>query len=66
MDLIRKSHKEDDLIELLKTGTCGLHTVYGSFKHGIKQCCWDLDKVLSSKWKILDQSSSGKADYKNH
>lgn len=36
----------DELAGLVNIGTCGLHTVHGSLKNGIKKSGWEMGKVL--------------------
>ena len=63
LNLMRENRKENNIPELLKIGTCGLHIVHGSFKYGLNVTKWDLDKILSAMWKIFDQSPSRRADF---
>lgn len=61
LDLIRRNRKDNNQrykTELLKIGTCGLHTVHGSLKLCIKVTQWSLDKILPAKWKSFNQSLS--------
>ena len=63
MDIAREERKDQNLKELLQIGTCGLHTVHGSLKHGGVASGWQIDKVLSAIYKILDVSPSRREDY---
>ena len=44
-------------------GTCGLHTIHRSLEHGVNGSYWDIKKILSSLYKIFDESPSRRADY---
>ena len=50
-----------DLNPLINIGTCGLHTVHNSFKHGEKESDWYIKKLLNSMFKIFDESPSRRA-----
>lgn len=63
LDIVKEERKDKDLKELLNVGTCGLHTVHGALKHGGKASGWNIDKVLSAIFKIIDQSPSRRTDY---
>lgn len=49
--------------ELLDVGTCGLHNVHNSFKHGAIASGWSLDKILRAMYKIFDQAPGRRGDY---
>ena len=63
LDIVREERKDNDLKGLLEVGTCGLHTVHGALKHGGKASGWNIDKILSAIFKIIDQSPSRRTDY---
>ena len=52
-----------ELIHLALFGSCGLHTIQKSFKHGESATGWNLKKLLSSMFKIFHESPSRRADY---
>ena len=52
-----------ELIHLASFGSCGLHTIQKSFKHGESATGWNLKKLLSSMFKIFHESPSRRADY---
>ena len=52
-----------ELSHLASFGSCGLHTIQKSFKHGESATGWNLKKLLSSMFKIFHQSPSRRADY---
>ena len=53
----------DDLPCLVDLGTCGLHTVHGSMKNGIKCSGWNTRKLLKTLFKLLDESPSRRDTY---
>ena len=63
LDIVRKERKDNDLKGLLEVGTCGLHTVYGAIKYGEKASGWNIDKILSAIFEVIDQSPSRRANY---
>ena len=66
LNLMRENRKENNLPELSKIGTCGhAHIVHGSLKCGLNATKWDLDKILSAMWKIIDQSPSRRVDFES-
>ena len=56
LDIAREERKDNDLKGLLEVGTCGLHTVHGALKHAENASGWNIDKILSAIFKIIDQS----------
>ena len=63
LDIVCKERKDSYLKGLLEVGTCGLHTVHGVLEHGRKASGWNIDKILSAIFKIIDQSPSRRTDY---
>ena len=51
-----KKRELDELPCLVDLGTCGLHTVHGSSKNGIKCSGWNTGKLLKALFKLLDES----------
>ena len=49
--------------QFVDIGTCGLHTLHNSMKHGEKASGWNVNKLLTSLYKIFDESPSRRADY---
>uniref|UniRef100_T2MC48 FH1/FH2 domain-containing protein 3 n=1 Tax=Hydra vulgaris TaxID=6087 RepID=T2MC48_HYDVU len=56
---------ECELIQLVSTGSCSLHTMHCSFNNGTNASGWKLNKLLSSLYKIFHESPSRLADYEN-
>lgn len=46
----------DEFPSLVDIGTCGLHTVHGSLKSGVKLSDWRIGKILKAMFKLLDES----------
>ena len=63
LKLLDEHRRDADLNPLINIGTCGLHTVHNSFKHGEKESDWNIKKLLNSMFKIFDESPSRRADY---
>ena len=45
-----------ELPPLMQIGTCGLHTVHGSMKARVKNSNWNIEKILTAAWKLLDEA----------
>ena len=52
-----------ELVSTVNTGTCGLHTVHGSLKAGIKASGWELGKVLKAMHYLLQDFPSRQDKY---
>ena len=64
LSILEEKRKDENLSVLLDLGTCGLHTVHNSFKHGESASGWKMKKMMSSLYKIFHESPSRRADYK--
>ena len=56
LELFSEERESDELPPLVQTGTCGLHTVHGSMKAGIKKSDLNIGKILKAVWKLLDET----------
>ena len=63
LEIVKEKRKDANFKPLLNIRTCELHTVHNAFKHAAKASGWSIDKVLSSMYKIFDQSPSRRGDY---
>ena len=63
LELMNDKRNEEELCKLIDLGTCGLHVLHGSLKHGEKSSGWKLKKLLSSLYKIFDESPSRSAAF---
>ena len=63
LDLVHESRKRELLDPLLNIGTCSRHTLHRSFQTGGKATYWNIKKLLSSMYKIFDESPSRSANY---
>lgn len=63
LNQVKESRKDDLLDPLIDIGTCSLHTLHRSFQTGEKSSNWNMKKLLSSMYKIFDESPSRRADY---
>ena len=52
-----------ELPSLLDIGTCGLHTIHGSLKAGVKSSEWDTGSILNAMWNLLDESPARREKY---
>ena len=51
------------MTQLIDIGTCGLHMVHNSFKHGSVGSKWKIQNLLHSMYKIFHESPSRRADF---
>ena len=51
--LFSEKRELDELPSLLDIGTCGLHTVHGSMKAGVKNSGWNIGKILKAIFFLL-------------
>lgn len=49
--------------KLVDLGTCGLHVVHGSFKHGLQTVKWDINNLLTHMYYLFKDSPSRRAQY---
>ena len=63
--MLNEDRRENELTELVSIGTCGLHTVHNSLKHGENASSWKLKKLQSSLYKIFHESPSRRSDYES-
>ena len=61
--LLQDRRKEENLNGLVFLGTCGLHIMHNSFKHGERASKWMMKKLCSSLYKIFHESPSRRSDY---
>ena len=59
---------QDDRVEneqpaLIDIGSCGLHTVHGTFKCGAQSTGWKLKEILSGSYQILHDSPARRDNY---
>ena len=60
---LNKERMDRELSHLVSLGSCGLHTIHNSFKHGENATGWNLKKLLSSMFKIFHEGLSRCTDY---
>jgi len=65
LELVNEGRCTAELPTLLNIGTCGLHTVHGSLKAGVKSTDWSTGKILKSLWKLLDESPARREKYES-
>ena len=60
LELFAEKREAEELPPLIQIATCGLHTIHGSMKAGVKNSNWNIGKILKAAWKLLDGSSCSK------
>ena len=60
---LAEERKNDEMTQLIDIGTCGLHTIHNSFKHGSVGSKWKIQNLLHSMYKIFHESPSRRADF---
>ena len=60
---LNEERQDQELSQLVSIETCGIHTVHNAFKNGENASGWKLKTLLSSMFKILQESPSRWADY---
>ena len=56
LKLFAEKRESAKLPPLIQTGTCGLHTIHGSMKAGVKNSNWNIGKILKAAWKLQDEA----------
>ena len=65
LELYGEKREMDEVSRLVDIGTCGLHTVHGSLKNGIKSSGWEIGKILKAVFKLLDESPARRDIFRN-
>ena len=55
LELHGERRDSDELSCVVDLGTCGLHTVYGSLKNGVKCSRWNTGNLLKSLFMLQDE-----------
>ena len=63
LDLLNEHRSDNELSRLINTGTCGLHTIHNSMKHGENSSGWKLNKLLQSMYKIFEEPPKRREKY---
>ena len=63
LELHKNQLELDELPKLADIRTCGLHTVHGSLKNGIKNSSWNIGRTLKAMTKLLDESPARREKY---
>ena len=53
---------ECKLPQLVKIGSCSLHTVHGALKRAVESTSWKIKQKLTGKWQILHESPARRED----
>ena len=56
LELFTEKRESEELPPLIQIGTCGLHTIHGSMKDGVKNSNLNIGKILKAAWKLLDEA----------
>ena len=63
---LAESREEKELLPLLDIGRCGFHVIHYSFKTGAKKGSdWELQKLLKTIWKFLQEAPTRRSLYEN-
>ena len=65
LQIIKDRREELDHLPLIDIGTCGLHTVHGSFKTGLVASGWLIEKILKWMWYFLKDSPARREVYES-
>ena len=63
LKIVETNRKYDELDRFIEIWTCVLHILHRSFQNGEKSTDWNVKKLLSSIYKVFDESPSRRADY---
>ena len=65
LQIFQDDRKDKELPHLLDIGTCGLHSIHGSFKMGIKKIEWEMKSLMKASFNILHDSTARWYDYES-
>ena len=65
LQVVQDDRKDKGLPHLLDIGTCGLHSLHGSFKTGIEKSEWEMKSLMKASFNILHDSPARWDDYEN-
>ena len=65
LQVVQDDRKDKGLPHLLDIGTCGLHTLHGSFKTGIEKSEWEMKSLMKASFNILHDSTARWYDYES-
>ena len=65
LQVVQDDRKDKGLPYLLDIGTCGLHTLHGSFKTGIEKSGWKMKSLMKASFNKLHGSPVRQDDYEN-
>ena len=60
---IQKHCEQEELPQLIKIGSSGLHIGHGAFQTGTITTCWNIKGTLNAIYKLLHNSPARRADY---
>ena len=61
--LLNEHRSDNELSRLINIGTCGLHTIHNSKKHGENSSGWKLNNLLQSIYKIFEEAPKRRKKY---
>ena len=64
LDLLNEYRSDNELPHVINIGTCGLHTIHNSMKHGENSSGWKLNKLLQSMYNIFEEAPKRCKKYK--
>ena len=63
LDDLNKHRKDNEMPQLINTGSCSLHVIHGAFKAAIESTTWNIKGTLKGCWQILHESLARRQDY---
>ena len=63
---LSEGRMDRELSDLVSLGSCELHTIHNSVKHGVNATEWNLKKLHSSMFKIFHKSTSRRQFWTTH
>ena len=65
LQVVQDDRKDKGLPQVLDIGSCGLHTLHGSFKMGIEKSEWEMKSLMKASFNILHDSTARWYDYES-
>ena len=65
LQVVQDDRKDKGLPHLLDIGTCGLHSLHGSFKTGIEKSEWEMKSLMKASFNIHHDSPVRLDDYQS-
>ena len=63
LKLLEEIRNDKEYAPLINIGSCGLHTVHGTFETGIETTTWNLGKIMKALWQMFHNSPAKRDVY---